>query len=139
MSRPFVVEGVTVAEKITVEWIKELIEKDELWRFYKHPEWIKLKNEVLKDNHYECEICRRKGVITRYDVKPDGTKRKLSTVHHVNHVRQHPELALRRWYRDPVTGEERANLIPICKACHNLEHPEKIQRSEEHFFNEERW
>ena len=121
----------------TEQWIRELIEKDELWRFYKSKEWVKLKESVLKAEHYECAECRKLGKVTRYD---DG--RLLSTVHHVMHVRDHPELALCRWYRDPESGELRKNLIPVCKACHNRLHPEKRRRGHkkpEGFTNVERW
>lgn len=117
--------------------IRELIDKDELWRFYKSKEWIALKTKVLKENHYECAECRKHGVITRYD---DG--RLLSTVHHVCHVRDHPELALSRTYS--IGGEIHQNLVPVCKACHNKLHPEKRKHCHTHgktdsFTNEERW
>ena len=119
----------------TEAWIRELIQKNELWRFYKSKEWIRLKNQILKENHYECAECRKHGVITRYD---DG--RLLSTVHHVCHVRDHPELALSRYYKDYETGRMELNLIPVCKACHNKLHPEKIKKSDQNrFMNEERW
>ena len=114
--------------------IRELIAKDELWRFYKSKEWIRLKEKILKENHYECSECRKQGIITRYD---DG--RLLSTVHHVCHVRDHPELALSEWYKDYSTGKLERNLIPVCKACHNKLHPEKIKNRKEKFVNEERW
>lgn len=113
--------------------------KDELWRFYKSKEWIQLKNEVLKDNHYECAECKKHGVITRYDIDADGNKKLLSTVHHVCHVRDHPELALDRYYKDYETGQMEVNLIPVCKACHNKLHPEKVMNRKEKFVNEERW
>ena len=124
------------------QWIRELIEKDELWRFYKSPEWIRLKRSVLKAAHYECAECRSQGKITRYDIGEDGQKRLLSTVHHVMHVRDHPELALSRTYRDLETGEVKQNLIPACKACHNRLHPEKRRQRQRHtdsFTNVERW
>lgn len=120
----------------TEEWIRSLIQKDELWRFYKSKEWIALKNKILKENHYECAECRKHGVITRHD---DGG-RLLSTVHHVCHVRDHPELALSEWYKDYSTGKLERNLIPVCKACHNKLHPEKIKRvNQDKFVNDERW
>ena len=37
---------------VTEEWIRDLISKDELWRFYKTKEWIKLKRSILKEHHY---------------------------------------------------------------------------------------
>ena len=127
---------------VTEKWIRELIEKDELWRFYKSKDWIRLKTSILKAAHYECAECRRQGKITRYDIGEDGQKKLVSTVHHVCHVKDHPELALSRTYRDLETREEKANLIPVCKACHNKLHPEKrrhYQRQAECFTNVERW
>lgn len=123
------------------KWIRELIEADELWKFYKSKEWIRLKTQILKENHYECAECRRRGVITRYDVDSEGVKRRLSTVHHVCHVRDHPELAMSRTYRDLTTGRMEPNLIPVCKACHNALHPEKHkwQKNADGYTNEERW
>lgn len=125
---------------VTEQWIRELIEKDELWRFYKSKEWIRLKESVLKAAHYECSECRRQGKVTRYDITEDGERRLLSTVHHVCHVRSHPELALSRTYRDRETGEVKDNLVPVCKACHNRLHPEKQHhRKATGYMNTERW
>lgn len=124
------------------QWIRELIEKDELWKFYKSRQWIQLKESVLKAAHYECAECRSQGKITRYDIDSEGNKRLLSTVHHVMHVRDHPELALSRTYKDMETGEVKKNLIPVCKACHNKLHPEKRRQRQRHtdsFTNVERW
>ena len=121
-------------------WIEELIEKGELWRFYKSKEWIELKQSVLKENHYECEECKKRGKITRYDIDDEGKKTLLSTVHHVQFVRKHPELAMSRIYT--YHGKKYVNLIPVCKACHNKLHPEKNKSrktEEETFVNTERW
>ena len=74
--------------------IRALIARDELWRFYKSKDWLRLKEKILKENHHECAECKKRGIITRYDIGRDGEKRLLSTVHHVMHVRDHPELAM---------------------------------------------
>lgn len=126
---------------ITESNIREWMKRDELWRFYKSKEWITLKTQILKAHHYECTECRKRGIITRHDIDEQGRKRLLSTVHHVCHVRDHPELALSRWYKDYETGETKENLIPVCKACHNKLHPEKQKQRKrsEGFINEERW
>lgn len=126
---------------VTEKWIKELIKNNELWKFYKTKEWIWLKKSILREHHYECAECRKNGIITRYDINKDGERKLISTVHHVCHVRQRPDLALSRTYKDYVTGEELPNLIPVCKACHNKLHPEKIFREtqSDHFMNTERW
>ena len=120
-------------------FIEKLIRDNELWRFYKTKEWITLREKILKENNYECAECKKRGRITRYDVKPDGTKVLISTVHHVQFVRKHPELALSRYYF--YKGKRYDNLIPVCKACHNRLHPEKNKnnRNPDKFFNEERW
>ena len=125
---------------VTEAWIRKLIERDELWRFYKTGEWRRLKEAVLREAHHECAECKRLGKITRYDVGEDGQKRILSTVHHVMHVRDHPELALSRQYPGG-DGRMHANLLPVCKACHNKLHPEKRRNGKkpEGFMNEERW
>lgn len=123
---------------ITKEYIEQLIRKNELWRFYKSREWIDLKERILQENHHECYECKKRGIITRYDVAEDGSKKLISTVHHVQFVRSHPELALSEYYY--YQGERKRNLIPVCKACHNKLHPEKRKRQQSSaFINEERW
>lgn len=127
--------------KDLVGYINHLITKDELWRFYKQKDWKQLRDAVLADYHNECAECRKRGIITRYDIDADGKKKLIKTVHHVNHVREHPELALSRYYYE--NGERKENLLPVCKKCHNELHPEKGYRKKRHnekkFVNEERW
>lgn len=121
-------------------WIENLIKNDELWKFYKSKEWINLKKEVLEENHYECAVCKKKGKITRYDIAADGSKKLISTVHHVQFVRSHPAEALSRTYE--YEGRTFQNLIPVCKSCHNKLHPEKNKnriKRKESYVNEERW
>ena len=126
---------------VTEEWIRDLIKTNELWKFYKTKEWIRLKTSILKAAHYECAECKKQGIITRYDQGKDGERKLISTVHHVCHVRQHPDLALSKTYTNYETGEELPNLIPVCKSCHNKLHPEKLKRQipPDRFINEERW
>lgn len=123
------------------EYINELIEQNALWKFYKSKEWIELKTKILIENHYECAECKKHGKITRYDIDKNGNKKLISTVHHVQFVRNHPELAMSRTYT--YEGKDYPNLIPVCKACHNKLHPEKRIRAKaympKHFENEERW
>ena len=125
----------------TTDWINSLIARDELWRFYKTPEWMRLKTQVLMSGHYECRICKQKGIIRRYERGPDGKMRKISTVHHVKEVRKHPELALERYYFDQ-SGQRHDNLIPVCKACHNEIHNRSFSgsvRKGKKFVTPERW
>lgn len=107
-----------------VKWINELMEKDEMWRFYKSKLWQRLANEVLKEYHFECQVCLKKGKLTR-----------ANTVHHINEVKVRPDLALSKYYIDEL-GNKRLNLMPICFECHNKVHKRFIKKEQ---LNEERW
>ena len=71
--------------------------------FYKSRAWAKKRAAVLKRDGYRCQRCKRYGRITQ-----------ATTVHHVLHLEDRPDLAL--------TG---TNLISLCASCHAAEHPEK--------------
>lgn len=110
------------------DYIYYLIKTDSVYKFYKTPEWQALKSEVLKEQHNECQVCKRKGKYTKAD-----------TVHHCKFVRSFPQLALSKTYIDDK-GIDRINLIAICKTCHNQVHPEKINKNRKpKFTNKERW
>lgn len=98
-----------------------------LYRFYKSKEWLALKEKILVEAHYECEMCRKRGRISR-----------AVTVHHVQYVKKHPELALSRYYT--YNGVAHKNLIPLCHACHDEVHDRFGHGSrKKETFNEERW
>lgn len=118
-----------IPKNISLEkYIKDLIEADELWRFYKTNDWLELKRRILEDNNFECRTCKLLGKYTR-----------AQCVHHVNHVKKNPSLALSRYYLSD--GKKKENLIPLCNACHNKEHPEKQGsfKNKPRFTNIERW
>lgn len=106
-------------------WIAELERRDELWKFYKSKAWMKLKEEVLREQHNECQVCLEEGRLTKAD-----------TVHHVNEVRERPDLALSKYYIDEHNNKK-LNLISICKRCHNRVHNRFTKN--EGFSNVERW
>ena len=115
-------------DKTLAKWIRELIRADKVHLFYQTKEWKELRREVLEDNHYECQRCKEKGKYTR-----------ATCVHHVNEVRVRPDLALNKYYTD-AEGKQQKQLIPLCDACHNIEHDKlgNWQRKDK-FTNEERW
>lgn len=124
--------GERMERRELVKWINNLIEIDRLYRFYKNSLWLRLKKEVEEEQHHECQKCKARGRYRRNDV-----------VHHVKHVREHPELALSRYYIDEH-GKKQKQLICLCNQCHNEEHPEKFgklmrQNQKDKFTNEERW
>ena len=99
---------------MTLKEIVELIEKD---KFYLHHEWKSKRKDILDRDNNECQKCKN----------VYHTFRRATTVHHIKHLKEHPELAF-----------EDDNLISLCYDCHNEEHPEKFRN----FFKEQskkRW
>ncbi len=117
------------ADKSLSSYIRNLIQSDNLILFYKSEDWQEVKGEVLEELHYECQHCLKRGRYTRADV-----------VHHVNHVRNRPDLALSKYYTDK-DGKQQRQLVPLCDACHAFEHPEKLAKThkKDKFTNVERW
>lgn len=110
------------------KYIQKLISQDKLYKFYKLKEWRKLSDAIMKENNYECQKCKARGIHTT-----------ARSVHHVQWVRKHPRLALSRTYM--LEGKEYKNLIPLCEACHNAEHDKKTyaKKKSTGFTNIERW
>lgn len=118
-------------KKELATWINHLIDIDRLDKFYHSRHFKHVKLEVLREQHYECQMCRDKGILTI--VKP--TKKRSGVVHHVQYVRKYPELALSKYYIDKY-GNKQRNLITLCNPCHEKVH-ERFEKNEP--LNEERW
>lgn len=74
--------------------------------FYLSKAWKRKRKAILKRDGYVCRDCKRY-----------GRRRDATTVHHIKHLDEHPELALTP-----------SNLISLCSDCHNKAHPEKSKR-----------
>ena len=75
---------------------------------YNSPRWRRKRAAILRRDQYQCQMCRRY-----------GRRRQATTVHHIKHADEFPELA----FVDD-------NLISLCEDCHNKAHPEKaVQRN----------
>ncbi|EOO28628.1 hypothetical protein IIU_05746 [Bacillus cereus VD133] len=72
-------------------------------RFYNSTAWRKCRAFVLERDNHLCQECFKQSVITPADM-----------VHHKIHFTD-----------DPSKGLAVDNLISLCHACHNKEHPEK--------------
>ena len=71
--------------------------------FYSSHKWKAFRKRILIRDEYTCQRCKRYGRITQ-----------AREVHHIKHLEDFPELAY-----DPK------NCVSLCKACHNMQHPEK--------------
>lgn len=99
-----------------LEELRDLIDQGAEARFYFWAEWRGgVREQVLRLDHWECQRCKARGRYARAEI-----------VHHVKHLRDRPDLALSIW--DPATGERQ--LVSLCKACHEAEHPEALTRYE---------
>ncbi len=108
-------------------WVQHLIDKNNLHMFYTSSYWLNLREEVLREQHYECQICKEKGFYT-----------KANHVHHVQFVKKHPRLALSKTYM--FQGKAYRNLIAVCKDCHETVcHPERLRWNKKEPLTEERW
>ena len=102
---------------------------EDMWHktnpFYLTWAWKKKRLEVLRLDKFECQHCKAKGFY-----KP------ANTVHHVNHLDKHPELALDIYYTD-AEGKQKRNLISLCHDCHEIEHG--YRQKEKKYLTEEMW
>jgi 5-methylcytosine-specific restriction endonuclease McrA len=80
---------------VTIKEIRALIRSGQIKRFYKSKEWKRKRKEILRRDNYECQRCKREGGFS-----------KATTVHHIKHLDEHPELAL-----------VDSNLESLCGAC----------------------
>ena len=110
-------------------FIEECIKKDKIYKFYKTKEWITLRDEVLKEQHYECQLCKSFGKYTR-----------AVLVHHTRYVRDYPQLALTKEYKDKL-GKRHKNLLALCNACHEEVHDRNHFKvsTKDKYTNNERW
>ena len=113
--------------RITQEEIiytKECIRKD-VHQFYIWSKWKRVREEVLKMDHYECQDCRAAGQYT-----------KATTVHHCQFLKKHPEHALDIWYE--FHEKKYRNLVSLCRECHEKRHGYR-KPEEKKPLTEERW
>ena len=92
--------------------LQALIDGGTVDAFYHWAAWEHLRDEVLRLDNYECQLCKAR-----------GKARRAVVVHHVQHVRERPDLALSVW---DEAGERQ--LVSVCKECHEMLHPEALRR-----------
>lgn len=72
---------------------------------YKSARWKRKRERILKRDNYLCQWCKRYGRTVE-----------ASTVHHIKHADEYPELAF-------IDN----NLVSLCTGCHNKAHPERAR------------
>lgn len=107
-----------------IAYVKKCIAEN-IHGFYVWGKWKAVRARVLEIDKCECQICKKRGKYT-----------KATTVHHVNYVKRHPELALEIWYT--FAGKQRRNLISLCHDCHEEVHGYRKKNIQEPL-TEERW
>ena len=80
--------------------------------FYATYDWKTTAAKVRKMDRNECQECKRHGRYSRGYI-----------VHHVKHLRDRPDLAL-----EVFDSDNERQLETICKACHEMMHPESLVR-----------
>lgn len=106
----------------------EHIREGKVYIFYTSHSWQKKREEVFRLDRYECQKCKAKG---KYS--------KAKVVHHVKHLKDRPDLALSIWETCP-DGTNVRQLVSLCDACHEEEHPERLrQNKKKEPITEERW
>lgn len=116
-----------------VKWINQLISINRLDKFYHSKHFKQVKREVLREQHYECQMCKEKGKLT---IVKENRKRS-GVVHHIQEVRQRPDLALSKYYIDEE-GKKQRQLIVLCNEHHEIVHDRAYKREHIHI-TEERW
>jgi 5-methylcytosine-specific restriction endonuclease McrA len=101
----------------TTDEIRVLIAEGRTAEFYNSKGWRRLSHKIIRAAHGECRMCSDAHRLTP-----------AVLVHHIKHLREHPELA----YTE-------SNLMPLCHDCHERIHRRGIYATREGFSNEEKW
>lgn len=96
--------------KEDIDFATKCINDKDVHRFYCSTKWQRIRDKVMRLDHYECQLCKSK----YHRIS------KASMVHHVHHLEDYPNLAL-----EIYDEEGHRNLISLCNSCHNEVHPEK--------------
>lgn len=95
---------------------------------YKTKEWRKIRAEVLKLDHYECQRCNQ----NMFDYKGPKKISRAVLVHHCLPLKDYPMYKYSIW----VNGKR--NLVSLCFDCHEVIEGRHKDRSEQ-FTTEERF
>ena len=105
--------------------------REQKQKFYDSKEWKQLREEVKKRDNYECQECKRQGIVSIdvYEYSESAKRKKIKlVVDHIKELEDYPELAL-----------EMKNLETLCVKCHNIKHDRWFQGKVNKWRDDERW
>ncbi|PAF31871.1 HNH endonuclease [Paenibacillus sp. 7516] len=100
-------------------------------KFYDSGEWKQLRAKVKQRDNYECQPCKRNGLVSidTNEYSESARRKKIQlVVHHIKELEDHPDLAL-----------DIDNLETVCVDCHNREHDRVFERNVNKWEGDERW
>jgi len=100
-------------------------------KFYDSREWKRLREERKRLDNYECQECKRNGMVSidTNEYSETARRKKIQlVVHHVQELGQRPDLAL-----------EIDNLETLCVDCHNEIHGRGFEPKVNKWAHDERW
>lgn len=98
-------------------------------KIYKTREWAKVREQVLKMDHYECVRCNH----SMFDKKGEKRLTPAVLVHHIYEAEKFPQYKYSIW----VNGKR--NLVSLCFDCHEELHDRRRKKKELQFTNDERF
>ncbi|MFE0619765.1 HNH endonuclease [Bacillus altitudinis] len=100
-------------------------------KFYDSGDWKRLRAEVKQRDNYECQPCKRNGLVSidTNEYSESARRKKIQlVVHHIKELEDYPDLAL-----------DIDNLETVCVDCHNKEHDRVFERNVNKWERDERW
>lgn len=110
----------------TIEELEAIILSDNPYRFYKLTDWLSIRIEVLKRDHYECQRCNGRWKSDFPVRKVKLTKAKY--VHHIKPLLKYPRLCI-----------DYDNLVSLCFQCHEIIEQRNITTSKKEPLTKEKW
>ena len=102
--------------------------KEQKRQFYNSSKWKSLRLKALKRDKFECQECKRLGLVHTDSIKREGERKSIElNVHHIKEIEFHPEEALNI-----------DNLETLCLDHHNAIH-EKNFAARKANWDDERW
>ena len=98
-------------------------------KFYRSSNWETIRQQALKRDNYECQLCKAEGKVHIDSIKEHGKRKEIKlNVHHIKEIEHHPELSL-----------DLDNLQTICLHHHNVIHDRVFKPNINRWAEDEQW